>query len=137
MDTQRFRALLASYGADFLRWPEDERARAEAFLSTSGEAALLMAEERRVDQLLDAAPGVSPSPALLRRVAEIPARHARAASEPFGRFRHWIAGAVALAAVGAAVGAVVPESALDGDAATAEEPSPLGWAGDLTDELSP
>jgi hypothetical protein len=137
MDGDRFRALLAAYGADLSRWPEDERPRAEAFLAISNDAALWVVEERRLDQLLDGAPDLSPSPALLRRVAEIPARNARALGQPFGRLRHWIAGAVALAAMGAIVGVVTPESALDGDAAISEEPSPLSWAGDLAEELSP
>jgi ferric-dicitrate binding protein FerR (iron transport regulator) len=137
MDRERFRALLASYGADFAKWPEDERARAEAFTATSHEAAQWLAEEQRLDQLLDAAPELLPSAALLRRVAEIPARNTRAVAQPFERLRRWIAGAVALAAVGAAVGAVMPESSLDADVASADELSPLGWAGDLAEELAP
>lgn len=137
MDRERFRALLASYGADVSRWPEVERAAAQAFLATSNEAALWLAEERRLDQVLDAAPELPPSPSLLRRVAEIPARNAAPVGQSFGRLRHWIAGAVALAAVGAAVGAIMPESSLDADAASTEELSPLSWAGDLAEELAP
>ena len=137
MDRDRFRALLSAYGADFARWPEDLRAPAQAFLATSNEAALWLAEERRLDQLLDAAPELSPSPALHRRVAEIPVRNAAPLGAPFGRLRHWIAGAVALAAVGAVMGTIMPESALDADTVTSEELSPLSWAGDLAEELAP
>lgn len=137
MDRARFRALLESYGADCARWPERDRAPAQAFLARSNEAALWLAEEQRLDRMLDAAPELSPSPSLLRRVAEIPARHAAPAGQSFGRLRHWIAGAVALAAVGAAVGAIVPESTLDSDAVTSEEIAPLSWAGDLAEELAP
>jgi hypothetical protein len=137
MDAARFRALLASYGADVARWPEGERAQARAFATTSREAALWLEEERRLDALLDGAPGMAPSPSLLRRVAEIPARNVRSAWQPFGGARRWLAGALAAAAMGAIVGSVTPDSSNVADASIVDDLSPLSWAGDLAEVLSP
>jgi hypothetical protein len=86
-------------------------------------------------------PELAPSPQLLRRVAEIPARHAapaRAGAElSFGRVRNWIAGAVAAAAVGAVVGVVTPEPdpALTDITQGSDDLSPLSWAGELADDF--
>jgi hypothetical protein len=138
MVAHRFRALLEAYGADFARWPEEERAPAQAFLASSSEAARWWADERRIDQALDAALDLAPSPALLRQVAEIPARHPRAeAMGALGRLRHWVVGAAALAAVGAAVGAITPEPTPSSDLSSIDDFSPLDWSGDLTEELEP
>jgi hypothetical protein len=142
MDGARFRALLASFGADLARWPETERQQAEEFAASSAEATRWLAEERRLDELLDAAPDLAVSPMLLRRVAEIPIRHRHPGTAPelaqvFGRLRNWLMGLAAVAAMGAVVGVVTPEPSSRGDAQIADELSPLVWAGDLSEELEP
>jgi hypothetical protein len=138
MDARRFRALLEAYGADFARWPERERAPGQALLASSSEAARWWADERGLDEALDTALDVAPSPALLRRVAEIPVRLPRRQMlGPVGHFRHWLVGAAALAAVGAVVGVITPEPAPSSDLSSIDDFSPFDWSGDLTEELEP
>jgi len=138
MDAHRFRALLEAFGADFARWPEPERARGQAILASSSEAARWWADERRIDEALDTAHEVAPSPTLLRKVAEIPVRFPRSQLlGPVLRLRHWLVGAAALAAVGAVVGVVTPEPAPSGDVTSIDDFSPFDWSGDLTEELEP
>ncbi len=55
MDRERFVALLDAYGADFRRWPAETRAGAAAFAAQHGEAAVLIAEARKLDAVLDGA----------------------------------------------------------------------------------
>lgn len=50
MDRARFEAILAAYGADPKRWPQDERAAAEAF---AAEAPEIVQDARTTDALLD------------------------------------------------------------------------------------
>jgi len=53
MNEARFLELLSSYGAEFSRWPEDERAQAEAFLGTASHRVRdLWDSERSFDQIL-------------------------------------------------------------------------------------
>jgi hypothetical protein len=143
IDAARFRELLSAYGADFARWPESEVASARAFLATSRDAARWLEEERNLDAMLDAVPSVDASPLLLRKVAEIPVRHPRDGwLSALARARTWIIGAAAMAAMGLVVGSVIPEGGLAGDgvvvdAANIDDLAPLGWAGDLAEELSP
>lgn len=56
MDRSRFEELLAAYGADFRRWPEDVRATGESFSAAHGtEIAQAMADARIVDAALNLA----------------------------------------------------------------------------------
>jgi hypothetical protein len=55
MDRQRFEHLLEAYGADFARWPAEERQAGEAYAAAhADEVAMLSADERALDALLDA-----------------------------------------------------------------------------------
>ena len=138
MDAHRFRALLEAYGADFAHWPEGERAPGQALLASSSEAARWWADERRIDEALDTAHQVAPSPALLRKVAEIPVRFPGSrVLGPVLRLRHWLVGAAALATVGAVVGVITPEPAPSSDVSSIDDFSPFDWSGDLTEELEP
>ncbi|MBX9460400.1 MAG: hypothetical protein KL785_04110 [Brevundimonas sp.] len=69
MTAERFLALVAAYGADRRRWPEAERAAAEAFaaarVDVSGRA---LAEADAVDALLHRSPTPQVSTALRDRV---------------------------------------------------------------------
>lgn len=55
MTIERFKVLVEAYGADPARWPEAERAVAEAFANASPEAQQLLAEAAAFDLMLDAA----------------------------------------------------------------------------------
>ena len=49
---KRFKTMTDSYGADLLRWPEQERAAAQTFLEGSTEARALLADARMLDEAL-------------------------------------------------------------------------------------
>lgn len=69
MTAERFLALLAAYGADRRRWPEGERAAAEAFAATRADiASPALAEADAVDALLHRSPTPQVSMALRDRV---------------------------------------------------------------------
>lgn len=107
MDRARFETLIAAYGATPNRWPEEERAAAEAFATADPHAAALLSEADRIDVLLFAHRVAAPSAALRARVIERAPRR-----RPWlGRARLWWT-ALALALTGAG-------GALAGSAATA------------------
>jgi hypothetical protein len=135
-DLERFRTLVEAYGADPARWPANEQRTFEE-LASSEEARAWLLEHRRLDEWLDGAEEIAPSPALLRRVAEIPIRHAAPAAWvwPFGKLRSLVAAAAAVAAVGMVVGvAMPPELANDDGADDWDELSTLALGADLAEE---
>lgn len=69
MTSERFLALIAAWGADARRWPEDERAAVEAFAAARPEIArAALAEADAVDALLHLSRTAPPSIALRDRV---------------------------------------------------------------------
>ena len=69
MTAERFLALVAAYGADRRRWPEGERAAAEAFAAARADIARpALAEADAVDALLHRSPTPQVSMALRDRV---------------------------------------------------------------------
>lgn len=55
MDRERFKHLLEAYGADFARWPAEERQAGEAYAAAhADEFAVSRADERALDALLNA-----------------------------------------------------------------------------------
>lgn len=69
MTAERFLALVAAYGADRRRWPEGERAAAEAFAATRADIARPELDEAdAVDALLHRSPTPQVSMALRDRV---------------------------------------------------------------------
>jgi len=69
MTAERFLALVAAYGADRRRWPEGERAAAEAFAATGADVSgPALAEADAVDALLHRSPTPQVSTALRDRV---------------------------------------------------------------------
>jgi hypothetical protein len=54
---QRLEAVLAAYGADPARWPEEERSALQSFIAANPEARRRADEEAAFDRLLAAAPG--------------------------------------------------------------------------------
>lgn len=59
MDANRFAAIVEAYGADPRRWPEAERAGAEAFAERP-EAVALLREARALDAMLDVSDAADP-----------------------------------------------------------------------------
>lgn len=77
MDRTRFESLAAAYGADFQRWPANERAAAAAYAGAhEAEAAAVLAEARASDAMLDAGRVAEPDTGLLaaRILAQAPKR---------------------------------------------------------------
>jgi len=107
MDLNRFETLVAAYGATPSRWPEEERAAAEAFVRANPHAQALLAEADSIDALLFAHKAAEPSRTLRAMVIEAAPRKRRLA----GRAKLWWSG-LALAMAGAS-------GMLAGSAATA------------------
>jgi anti-sigma factor RsiW len=70
MDPERFEALIAAYGATPARWPEEERAAAEAFARRDPRAADLLRQADAIDALLFAHRVAEPSRTLRAMVLE-------------------------------------------------------------------
>ena len=69
MTAERFLALTAAYGADRRRWPDGDRAAAEAFAAAQPDLArLALAEADMIDTLLHRSPTPQVSTALRDRV---------------------------------------------------------------------
>jgi hypothetical protein len=66
MDRTRFEHLLEAYGADFRRWPANERAAAAAFAAQHrSEITAALTDERALDALLEQAREAAPETAAL------------------------------------------------------------------------
>ena len=65
---ERFKDLVAAYGADPARWPERERLAALDLLQRSADARSVMEEARAIDRLLDLSPTTSVSSDLQTRI---------------------------------------------------------------------
>jgi hypothetical protein len=76
LDLERFKALLAAYGARPERFPEDEREAALALLASSEVAQSLARAEAALDSVFALAPAPQLSPNLARKLAELPIRKA-------------------------------------------------------------
>jgi hypothetical protein len=74
LSLERFRALIAAYGARPELWPEAERAAALALRDASAEARGLFEEEAALDATLGALSEPDVSPGFLRRLNEVPLR---------------------------------------------------------------
>lgn len=68
MDRERFEQLLDAYGADPRRWPDSERAAAEAFAAQSAEAESALREAAALDAVLNQARAVPDTSALAARI---------------------------------------------------------------------
>ena len=111
MHAERFKAIVEAYGADPKRWPEAERAEAQAF-ALQPEAAAILAEARGIDALLDASDESAPvSLAFVRNgIAAAPKPTAALSWRPY-------AAMAACAVLGLALGFGGARSALDSEAA--------------------
>jgi hypothetical protein len=69
MDRERFEYLLAAYGADFMRWPSDEREAGAAYARAHGaDVAALLAGERALDEALASLDEAPDTELLARRI---------------------------------------------------------------------
>ncbi len=126
MNEARFIELLAAYGADLARWPEDERSHAEVFLEGAPHRVKDVWEsERSFDHLLalerDLPPSISLETAILASASG--RRQTRRQVDLFGWLNvpRWATGGALAAslALGLAVGyAGEPDAALEQDYAT-------------------
>lgn len=95
MTLERFSNLTEAYGADLRRWPEGERAPAEALMAVDGRARLMRDEADALDALLDSVARPVMSSALRDKVVASAAQaglKARASWRFWSRLA-WISGA--------------------------------------------
>lgn len=142
LDLERFRELVAAYGADFERWPDHERARGRALVEASPDARAALAEERALDEALGELPEPSVPAELAQRLAAIPAG-ARPRRFPARSLRFSAIGWAAAAALGLFLGARTAAFDDAGVALGTETPAVTGDAtdtppttGDATDTLA-
>jgi anti-sigma-K factor RskA len=104
MTLERFRAIVAAYGANPARWPAAERRACESLVAVSVEAQALVGEALRLDAVLDALPAARPTPAIRAAIlaaahaAPPPSRLREAWREIFGDLGGWRTAGAALAA---------------------------------------
>jgi hypothetical protein len=113
-------ANLEIHGARLERWPAALAERARPLLAASPEARRAQSEAAALDALLDRAPVIEPSAALLSRIAALPAAHPRRGFWSWWPFESvsrpafaWLTAAV----VGIAVGRALPADDLAGSVA--------------------
>lgn len=140
LSLERFRALLAAYGARPELWPDAERAAALALRDASVEARSLFDDEAALDATLGALPEPDVSAELLRRLNEVPLR-APQKRRFFALPRMWIpAASWAFAAVlglglGFSTDVLSPDEAEGGTAVAAvDSATPSGEAATTTGE---
>ena len=128
MTPERFRTIVAAYGSDARRWPDPERADAEAWaLEHLPEASAMLDAAAELDGWLAGDTLASPTRALVERI--VAAAPAPPRTRPRGHA--WWSGAacagvgLAGAAAGAIVGAVAVSTLMFGSVPTSHEPSYL------------
>ncbi len=143
---QRFEALAGAYGADFDRWPEQERAAARRLALASLPAREILRAAAALDAALDDVPVPSPSRELWERVAAIPQTQARSAAIDLHLSRRTAfataLGLAAAAVLGLVVGNLAPTPRVEGqtaaNGATSDdwvELTELAFAEDLQEDL--
>jgi hypothetical protein len=122
MNEARFMELLSAYGAELSRWPEDERAQAEALLEVAPHRIKdIWESERAFDHLLALEKDAPASIALETRVLAISTdrRLVQSRGAPFGKWRmpQWATGGAIAAslALGFAVGYAAEPAQTDAD----------------------
>ena len=133
LDLTRFQELLDVHGPELVRWPEPVQEAARELLAASPDAREAQQYALELAALLDAAPEIVPSAALLSRIAALPARQPRgwAAWWPFGNPVAPLMGWAAAAAFGLVVGSgsiplLDPSAELDVAASDADAEDSVG-----------
>lgn len=129
MTIERFKVLVEAYGANPARWPEAERAVAEAFANATPEAQRLLAEAAALDHVLSAADTAPVSRELETRVLD-------SFTSPKARRASWLpdfvpwSQAAALAAslvLGMFAGGALPAIAGIGETGVSVEPAMMAF----------
>lgn len=121
MTNREFNELLEIYGADWARWPVDDRAAAQSLLRDDSEAHAAFAEIEKLDRRLTAVLSAETAGAALRaRIGRIPREHSQARPQRTGwleailqPWRIGLVAATASAVVGFAIGLTLPPPASD------------------------
>jgi hypothetical protein len=82
LSLEAFEALLDGHGGDLSRFPEGDKEAAQRLVETDERARALLASEMSTAAMLSELEALDPSPALMRRVFEIPAREEASARRP-------------------------------------------------------
>ncbi|HWO11967.1 MAG TPA: hypothetical protein VNN80_20880 [Polyangiaceae bacterium] len=124
LDLITFERLLGIHGSRVERWPDAYREPLARLLDSSAEAQARWEEARALERVLDALPAIEPTPALMARIASLPARHPRPERRrwwPFHGALTPLLGWGVAALLGVTLGAVEPPEVedvdLDADAA--------------------
>jgi hypothetical protein len=125
MTRERLAQILATYGSHPNRWPANERQAAVALLATHEQAQQVLAQEAELDAILAVAPTVEPSHRLRERILRAAPSAPTAWSDrldrwasglwPMGRSYQPLGALAAAAALGIAVGLVLPSQDTDAD----------------------
>ena len=91
MTLDRLRQILAAYGGDPDRWPDDERDAAEVLIADSPVARAALAQEQALDAGLALASGAVPDDAMARLTAAMAFPPPRQTASPVGVTRGWVA----------------------------------------------
>lgn len=120
MTVEQLSVFLELYGSDPRRWPEGDRAAAEALILNSTEAQELQARARALDNLLDTVMPLPADDSLRRRIlTQIPAASRGSAGGGslsdwvFGRWWPQAAALAAAAVLGVVIGGHVLPSPMD------------------------
>lgn len=117
LDLDRFRAIVAAYGADPKRWPEAERAAAEAILVADQQAAMAREAEAELDAALALDRAPAPTPELMAAVLAAADRarpRGLAVLWPLGPLWQPASALAAAAVLGLVLGAALPDAVLPG-----------------------
>ncbi|MGU7812954.1 hypothetical protein [Burkholderia sp. AW49-1] len=121
MTPERFRTIVAAYGSDARRWPQDERAAAEAWAQAHPRDALeALDDAAELDAWLMQDTVAPPTPALVERIVASAPAPQRARRR--GRGRVWWSGAAfaGVGLAGALAGAVAVSMLMLGSAPIAQ-----------------
>ncbi|MET3213989.1 UNVERIFIED_ORG: hypothetical protein ABIC48_001732 [Burkholderia territorii] len=126
MTPERFRTIVAAYGSDARRWPQAERAAAEAWAHAHPRDALeALDEAAELDAWLMQDTVASPAPALVERIVATAPAAAPAPQRARRRGRVWWSGAAfaGVGLAGALAGAVAVSMLMLGSAPIAQHES--------------
>lgn len=134
MELDRFKALAAAYGGQPARWPEAERAEAEALIASAPDAcAAVLADETKLDGLLDR--WGAPAPSADLRASVLAGAPVKGAARRLRLWEAWLPGAglAAVAVAGVICGVTLFSFAVadvrsEAMVAAAAADDPSGWS---------
>lgn len=142
MPETRLLAIIASYGAQPERWPEEERTAALLALESSTEAKRALRAEAGLDTLLGGHAAPPPTPALQTRITAIPEQRPTRLADilrdfwPFGAIWQPASGLALAALIGVMVGIGLPQEDFSASASTEAFAAVIAAAGgDIEENL--